>query len=162
MWNETRGYSWEQNDQTRSDVSPVAGNALAQISPLMCTTQHYLFLILHRPVSPHLPIHYSSQLKQKLWHFKDYLYLSRAVDRPPSFFLLVLKLFLYLQISTTAYINIQLLAWMCRGEKNQRPFKKGNHNIMSIFSFHCLNWHEEYNQISLLTVTHMPLQEREK
>lgn len=47
-------------------------------------------------------------------------------------------------------------------KKNQRPFRKGNHNIISIFSFRCLNWHEEYNQIRLLTVTHMPLQEREK
>lgn len=47
-------------------------------------------------------------------------------------------------------------------KKNQRPFKKGNRNIISIFSFRCLNWHEEYNQISLLTVTHMLLQEREK
>lgn len=49
-----------------------------------------------------------------------------------------------------------------RKRKNQRPFKKGNHNIISIFSLRCLNWHEEYNQINLLTVTRMPLQEREE
>lgn len=39
--------------------------------------------------------------------------------------------------------------------------RRGNHNIISIFSFRCLNEHEEYNQISLLTVTHKLLQERE-
>lgn len=44
---------------------------------------------------------------------------------------------------------------------NQRPFKKENLST-SIFSFCSLNWHEEYNQISHLTVTHMLLQEREK
>lgn len=39
-------------------------------------------------------------------------------------------------------------------EESKAIQKKGNHNIISIFSFLCLNWHEEYNQISLLTVTH--------
>lgn len=41
-----------------------------------------------------------------------------------------------------------------RKEESKAIQKKGNHNIISIFSFLCLNWHEEYNQISLLTVTH--------
>lgn len=100
----------------------------------------------------------SLQLKQKLWHFKDYLYFWRRVEPPFSFFL---KWFLYLQISTAAYINIQPLC-LQKKKKNQRPLKKGNDSIVSIFSFHCINWHEEYNQISLLTVTYMLLQEREK
>lgn len=126
-------------------------------------------------ISPqHLPVHQQppAQLKRKLWHFKDYLCLSSAAEpSPPSsspfFFSISFEM---MQISTNLYRCIHkypassenVHVGKKKKKKNQRPFKKGNRNIISIFSFRCLNWHEEYNQISLLTVTHMLLQEREK
>lgn len=144
-------------------LAPVAGSAPDQISPLDAGNE--TFPISHSaPVCDHLPILTRSlsalcNWNKKLWHFKDYLYFSRAVE-PPFFFPFWNDSYIY----KSPPLRTQPLARVClqKKKKNQRPFKKGNHNIISIFSFRCLNWHEEYNQISLLTVTHMPLQEREK
>ena len=78
----TRGHSWEQTDRTRSDVGPVAGSALAQIPPLMWATGPFLILQQSATMSPHTYpfINSPPQLKQKLWHIKDYLYLSKAAE----------------------------------------------------------------------------------
>lgn len=67
----------------------------------MWATKRYLFLILHQPVTiaPYF-ISSSLQRKQKLRRFKDYLYLSRAVE-PPFF-----SSFEMIPISTNLYHRI--------------------------------------------------------
>lgn len=162
----TRGHSPEKGSDTQWCWCCCRPN-ISSTHPSFC------FRPLRSPPQ-HLPVHQQppAQLKRKLWHFKDYLCLSSAAEpSPPSsspfFFSISFEM---MQISTNLYRCIHKYPASSENvhvekkkkKKNQRPFKKGNRNIISIFSFRCLNWHEEYNQISLLTVTHMLLQEREK
>lgn len=153
---------WKQDPRSSSGAERSKAQWCRPKYLLWCAaTKHFSFCTSLWQSHPFISI--PLQVKQKLWHFKDYLYFSSAVETP--LFSLLLIWFVYLQISTTDCTRKYPASSknvFAEKRKNQRPFKKGNHNIISIFSFRCLNWHEEYNQISLLTVTRMPLQEREK
>lgn len=135
----------------------------------MWATEHHLLLILHQPptISPYLPVRYQlSPTETKAVAFQRLPVLQYSCRIPPPSFFFFFLPFEMIPISTNLCHCIYKYPASSKNvfaeKKNQRPFKKGNHNIISIFSFRCLNWHEEYNQIRLLTVTHMLLQEREK